>query len=319
MLAAVSIFVFLTIGAGCLLMHRLFFQEKAVVRYRMEQYVKTGKSPSPVTAAARTAGWKTAVRWFSRYAEFPHWSRMIEHKLMQGGVPMRGAEFTVICLGGGLGFAFLLLLISGSPFAGLLGLITGFAFPVIILHSKIQKRMKAFNGQLGDALILVANSLRTGYSFMQALEMVSREMPKPISEEFGKVLKEMNLGVTTETAMNNMAKRMNSDDLDLVITAVLIQRQVGGNLSEVLDNIAGTIRERVRIKGHIQTLTAQGRISGIIISLLPIAIGSVIFLLNPQYITLLFTHPIGRLMLVAGVASQLIGVLFIRRIVDIDV
>jgi len=184
---------------------------------------------------------------------------------------------------------------------------------------KTAKRRKAFNSQLGDALILIANSLRTGYSFMQASDMVAQEMRPPISSEFARAVKEMNLGVTIEEALANLGKRINSEDLDLVLTAVLIQRQVGGNLSEVLDNIARTIRERVRIRGEIRTLTAQGRISGVIVSLLPIVLGLIIYLLNPEYVKLLFVHPFGKILLGVAGLGQVIGILVIRRIVDIEV
>ena len=125
--------------------------------------------------------------------------------------------------------------------------------------------------------------------------------------------------ITMENALGNLAKRIDSEDLDLVLTAVLIQRQVGGNLSEVLDNIARTIRERVRIRGEIRTLTAQGRISGVIVSLLPVVLGLVIYVLNPEYIGLLFVHPIGKLMLGVSLLGQIVGIIVIRRIVDIEI
>jgi tight adherence protein B len=203
--------------------------------------------------------------------------------------------------------------------AGFIGAIVGYMIPILLLHAKIERRTKAFNDQLGDTLILIANSLRTGYSFMQALEMVAREMPQPISIEFGRTLREMNLGVTTEDALNNLAKRINSDDLDLVITAVLIQRQVGGNLAEILDNIAVTIRERVKIKGEIKTMTAQGRISGMIIGIMPIGLGAIIYSINPEYIKILFTAPLGKMMLLGAVISEFFGILLIRKIVNIEV
>ena len=212
-----------------------------------------------------------------------------------------------------------LLLGGGQLVAGVTGAVAGFFFPFILVNMKIARRMKAFNGQLGDALILIANSLRTGYSFMQASDMVAQEMRPPISSEFSRAVKEMNLGVTIEDALANLGKRINSEDLDLVLTAVLIQRQVGGNLSEVLDNIARTIRERVRIRGEIRTLTAQGRISGIIVSLLPVVLGLVIYLLNPEYVKLLFVHPVGKIMLGVAGLGQVIGIIVIRRIVDIEV
>ena len=199
------------------------------------------------------------------------------------------------------------------------GAIIGVVLPWLIIGIKTEKRMKLFNRQLGDALILTANSLRTGYSFMQAMDMVAKEMKPPISGEFARTVKEISLGTTTEDALGNMAKRIDSADLDLVITAVLIQRQVGGNLAEVLDNIARTIRERVRIRGEIKTLTAQGRASGLVIGLLPIVMGGIIYLLNPEYIRTLFVVPLGRMLLAGAAVSQVIGILLIRRIVDIEV
>jgi tight adherence protein B len=154
---------------------------------------------------------------------------------------------------------------------------------------------------------------------MQAADMVAQEMRPPISTEFARTVKEMNLGITMENSLGNLAKRIESEDLDLVMTAVLIQRQVGGNLAEVLDNIARTIRERVRIRGEIRTLTAQGRVSGIIISLLPLVMGVIIYVLNPTYIRVLFVNPIGQIMLGVSLAGQVVGILIIRRIVDIEV
>ncbi|MCX7781596.1 MAG: type II secretion system F family protein [Negativicutes bacterium] len=290
---------------------------------RLHQYVA---APQPVPAAGRAlgerklSGLRSLLRKLSKYFESPQWGRLIEHKLIQAGLPLKGSEFIAICMIAALSGAALLLALSGGRLgAAFSGMAAGLILPVLFLRLKIQRRLKAFNAQLGDALILIANSLRTGYSFLQAVEMVAREMPPPIAHEFSRLLKEMNLGVVAEDALNNMAKRMNSDDLDLVITAVVIQRQVGGNLAEILDNIAVTIRERVKIKGEIRTLTAQGRISGIIISALPVCIGGFIYLINPEYMRLLFVHPLGRLMLVLAVMSQVFGIIMIRRVVSIEV
>lgn len=234
-------------------------------------------------------------------------------------MPLRSGEFVVLC-GCSAMLGLLLLFVAGrSMVMASIGAVVGFMLPFLLMNIKTGKRIKLFNRQLGDALILIANSLRTGYSFMQALDMVAKEMKPPISSEFARTVKEMNLGTTTESALGNMAKRINSEDLDLVLTAVLIQRQVGGNLSEVLDNIARTIRERVRIRGEIKTLTAQGRLSGFVVGLLPVIMGCIIYVLNPEYVKVLFTHPIGRLMLGAAAVSQVIGIILIRRIVDIKI
>ncbi len=165
----------------------------------------------------------------------------------------------------------------------------------------------------------MSNSLRAGYSFLQAMDMVAREMSPPISEEFTSTMKEMSLGSPTETALATLSDRVGSEDLELVVTAVLIQRQIGGNLAEVLDNIADTIRERVKLRREIKTLTAQGRMSGIIIGVLPCALGVFLYAVNPEYISLLFTHPTGRLMVGLAVFGEFIGMLVIRRIIAIEV
>ena len=149
------------------------------------------------------------------------------------------------------------------------GILGGFFLPRIYLSARKNKRLKEFNNQLGDALNLMVNSLRAGYSTMQAMEVISNEMPAPISEEYGRVVLELQLGVPFDAAMANLMRRMPSSDMDLVITAMSVQREVGGNLAEVLDAISFTIRERVRIKGEIKAMTAQGRITGYVITALP--------------------------------------------------
>lgn len=326
MLLLIGVTLFLTLFILSLLFFRWQNRDKVAVRHRVDHYL------GPTTAAeikqleAKGAsgqplsGWRALVRRLSQLLEITDgsWSRRIEHRLIQAGIPLKSSEYLVICLGTTL-LGIVLFMVEGGLFGMVLGGVLGFLMPFLFLQIKIKRRAKAFNDQLGDTLILIANALRTGYSFMQAIEMVSREMLPPISVEFGRMLKEMNLGAPTEEAMSNMARRIDSDDLDLVITAVLIQRQVGGNLAEVLDNIANTIRERIRIKGEIRTLTAQGRMSGVIISLLPLALLIALRIINPDYVNLLFTHPTGQLMLGAAVTGQVLGILAIQKIVNIEV
>lgn len=204
------------------------------------------------------------------------------------------------------------------PTAVLIGVI-GWFIPKIILRSKIKNRIKNLNDQLGDAIVLISNSLKAGYSFFQAIDIVGKEMTGPIAEEFLLLQKEINLGLPVERAFENLVKRVSSDDLELVITAVLIQRQIGGNLAEVLDNISSTIRDRVKIKGEVRTITAQGRMSGLIISLLPLILGLLIYLINPEHISVLFTSQIGIAIIIFSVFMELIGIYFISRIVKIEV
>jgi tight adherence protein B len=168
----------------------------------------------------------------------------------------------------------------------------------------------------------MVNGLRAGYSTLQAMEAVSRELPKPISEEFHRVVQEMQLGISMEEALNHLLRRINSDDLDLVITAINVQREVGGNLAEILDVISYTIRERVRLKGQIAALTAQGRATAWVIAALPIILVILLFVLNPDYMTILFepeTRGCGIPLMVLAGLMIVSGFIAVQKIVDIDI
>lgn len=226
---------------------------------------------------------------------------------------------------------FIMMTVLFSAVAGLLffvlnriilvpvGIIGGFFLPRVYLSMRKSKRLKAFNDQLGDALNLMVNSLRAGYSTMQAMEVISNEMPVPISEEFGRVVLELQLGVPFDAAMANLMRRMPSADMDLVITAMSVQREVGGNLAEVLDAISFTIRERVRIKGEIQAMTAQGRITGYVITALPFALAGLIYMITPDFMGTLFTEPCGWVMIGVSLVMIVIGYVVINKIVSIEV
>ncbi|HHY46599.1 MAG TPA: secretion system protein [Firmicutes bacterium] len=242
-----------------------------------------------------------------------------EERLEQAGIPLSGSEFMVLDILVAVVSLALILMLTGSLLPSVLMASLGATIPWVYVQIRRQRRVAAFNRQIADALTTISNSLRAGYSFLQAMDVVSREMSAPISEEFSRTLKDMSLGATTEEALTNLAGRVGSDDLDLAVTAIIIQRQVGGNLSEVLDNIVVTIRERARIKGEIMTLTAQGRLSGLIIGLLPLGLALFLSAVNPQYIRLLFSHPLGRLMLLYAIFSEIIGVVLVRKIVGIEV
>lgn len=242
----------------------------------------------------------------------------IDKKLEEADILLRGSEFVAMVIGIFIGstllFFTLTLKLSLSIIAGIVAAIV----PFVIVNSTRQRRLASFDAQIGDALTIMSNSLRYGFSFIQSMDMVSKELADPIKKEFNRTIVEINLGASTETALLNLAKRVNTDDLDLIVTAVLIQRQVGGNLAEVLDNIATAVRERIRIKGEIKTLTAQGRISGVIIGLLPLFLLAFMFTANPGYIMELFTTRTGLIMLTFAGLGQVLGLMIIKRIVDIQ-
>jgi tight adherence protein B len=200
--------------------------------------------------------------------------------------------------------------------------IGGLFIPRFYVNQAKRRRLKKFDDQLGDMLNLMVNGLRAGFSTLQAMEAISHEMPTPIADEFRRVVQEMQLGITTEEALDHMLRRIHSDDLDLVITAINVQREVGGNLAEILDVISFTIRERVRIKGEIQTLTAQGRATAWVISALPIALIGLLFLVNRTYVMQFFnpeTRNCGIPMLCLAGLMVGSGFYATQKIVDIDI
>lgn len=199
-------------------------------------------------------------------------------------------RLVVTILTGGLG-----VLAGGlstlSILSGIIGAVVGFFAAEIYISMRIRRRVKAFVNQLGDTISLMSNSLRAGYSLLQTMDMVARESPPPIADEFRRVVHEVGLGINHQEAMAHLIRRIPSDDLDLLISAINIQHEVGGNLAQILDVIGHTIRERVRIKGEIAVLTAQQTISGYVIAGLPVMLAIVLFLVSPDYITKMFAFP----------------------------
>jgi tight adherence protein B len=202
----------------------------------------------------------------------------------------------------------------------------GAYYPRLYLKRRQAKRLQAFGDQLPDTITLLANSLRAGSSFLQGIELVTREARPPISEEMERVVREMSLGVALQPALNNLVRRVASEDLELMVTAINIQSQVGGNLATVLDSIAFTIRERIRIEGEIRVLTSMQRYSGYVITLLPVGLAGILFLISPSYMLNMlksppstFGLPTGIIFFAIGLISMGIGYVFIRRIVDIKV
>jgi tight adherence protein B len=242
----------------------------------------------------------------------------VQRDLARADLRLRVGEYYYIRLGLMLGLAAVLLVLR-DPLSAAVGALLGYFVPRIWVSRRISGRLNAFNKQLPDTITLLSNSLRAGSSFLQSIELVSREAPAPMGPEMGRVVREVNLGLGMEEALANMVRRIKSDDLDLMVTAIGVQQQVGGNLAEILDTIAFTIRERVRIKGEIRTLTAQGRYSGYLVAFLPIAIAVTLNFINPEFMQPLFTETLGRILLAVGGTMMAIGFFAIRKITDIKV
>lgn len=245
--------------------------------------------------------------------------RRIELFMQQADWPIRGTEFEAILLlwGGLVGLVTFLVTLKGAMF--FVGALVGILMGLALLGLRIRRRRKKFTNQLGDMLTMVANALRAGFSFMQAFELISREMDAPMGREVQLVVNEVNLGNTLESALDNMQRRVASPDFELVVTAVLIQRQVGGDLASILDTISETIAERVRMRREVMTLTAQGRASGWVLVIIPFALSGAIYVISPGYLDPLLTTEIGHMFIVGAVLLELIGIVVIRRIVDIKI
>ena len=269
---------------------------------------------------------------FNKAVEGRNFGANLARELARADLKLKVSEYLAIWGGSIVGVPVGMFLLGfalpafRSPIVLILGVILGFFLPRMWLGRRKSGRLKAFNKQLPDTITLVANALRAGSSFLQAIELVVRESRPPIATEFGRVIREVNLGLPFETALENMVRRLKSDDFELMATAINIQYQVGGNLAEILDSIAFTIRERVRIKGEIQTLTAQQRMSGYVVAGLPFALAGFIYLSAPKFFDPMFDPrvsiaglPAG--MILMGVALLMMGIGFsaIRKIVDIQV
>lgn len=197
--------------------------------------------------------------------------------------------------------------------------LVGFFAPRAYVALRRGRRLRAFNEQLADTINLMVNSIRAGYSMMQAMRAVSDEMGPPASTEYGRVVQEVQLGIPLEDALHHMLRRVPSEDLDMMITAISVQREVGGNLAEVLESISYTIRERIRIHGEIRALTGQSRISGYMVALVPVVLAGAVYLINPEFMGLLFEHTCGHIMIGVAVAGIGAGFFVISKVVDIDV
>ncbi|BCV23445.1 type II secretion system F family protein [Gelria sp. Kuro-4] len=315
---AVSVLVFLAVFLTALGLTEAGSSDRRLVMTRIKRIASRDAGKEEPTAARQRAElWRRLLTWAGGLSLARRLGRLADKKLEEADVLLRGGEFIVIVLACAVATSLVAFTITLNPAGSLVLGLTAAAMPFVALDAARAKRLASFNAQIGDALTITANSLRSGFSFLQSMDMVRKELPDPIKKEFTRTIKEISLGTPTEEALENMARRVNSEDLDLVVTAVLIQKQVGGNLAEVLDNIAETVRDRMRIKREIRTLTAQGRISGLIIGLLPLILGGFMMVVRPSYVMELFSSRAGWTMLTLAVTGELTGLLIIRKIVDI--
>lgn len=255
--------------------------ERSLVEERLSQYL----DDEDRNDMDREAQKFVITNWVSTRVEKTSYGDRIARELARADMKFKVAEYLVLIALSILVVGLVAWFLGNQhPVSALIGAGLGAIAPRMYVNSQKKRRLQKFNDQLPDMLNLMVNGLRAGYSTMQALEAISKELPPPINDEFRRVVQEMQIGIPMGAALDNLLRRIPSEDLDFVVTAINVQREVGGNLSEILDSISFTIRERIRIKGEVRVLTAQVRTSGTVLSLIPFGLTLVLWFLNPEYL-----------------------------------
>lgn len=242
----------------------------------------------------------------------------IKLMLYNSGVNLRVDEFIKIWMAVAVALPTISIVFSRGIIPTIILFVIGLVSPLAYLKVKVQKRVHLFNDQLAEALMIISNSLKAGFTFEQAITSIANDLPDPIGHEFKNILREVNLGVSMEDAMKHVAIKMNSKEMELLNTAVSIQRQVGGNLSQVIDSIANTIQERIKLRKKIKTLTAQGEMSGKVIASLPFVVLIMFSVLNPDYMKPMYTTTYGYALLTVSAILEIIGFATIKKITKVE-
>jgi tight adherence protein B len=319
---ALAVLVYLATGAVTGADRR----ESEVVR-RLAVYSVAGARPEQIsvteqqsTGLGDSALARSAVGLMARVARTGQVDRALDSRLEAAGLPLRTAEWMLLHVGTAVGTSLLFLIASrGGAVPAAAGLVLGLALPWLFLSLARSRRENRFLAQLPDSLQLLAGSLAAGYSLPQAMDSVVRETQPPISVEFNRALIEARLGLVPEDALEGIAERTGSQDFSWIVLAIRIQRDVGGNLAELLSTVAETLRERQRLRRQVRALSAEGRLSGIILAALPVVFGVYLMLVRPEYLRPLFTTPLGLLMLGFGATSLAVGGFWMSRVVKVEV
>lgn len=302
----------------------VFFLQRLInSRNQVSEKLQYYSGYTPGTVVKKTALqslWEKIHSVFAHQAEknssrYSRWDIL----MYRAGLPLLGQEFLTLSAVGAIILFAIAAFVTHNPVNGLLVALCFFILVYVYVKHRVAKRLNSFQNQLQDCLTLVANSLRAGFSFLQTMEIVAHEMHPPMSSEFDRVMRDTRLGRPMEEALRAMDDRVGSPDFSLVVTAVLIQQQVGGNLADILDTIRETITERIRIRREIMTLTAQGRMSGIILACIPVVLFIFFYFTAPEFLKPLLTTNIGHMFIIGGILMEIIGFILIYKIVDIKV
>jgi tight adherence protein B len=322
MSASLISIIFVAVAVGLLLFAFLGSGESSVEE-RLSRYTElTATSTDSEAPKEEKAKSSPITDYLDKSFSQSNWFEGLSKDLAQADLKLRPTEYIMLIVIASVGVGALAGFLFGSIIFGVIGAVVGIFLPGFYVVHKKSGRLHQFEAQLADMLNLCVNSLRAGYSVIQALESVAKEMPNPTNAEIRRVVQEVQIGLTLETALENLLRRMNSPDLKLIVTAINIQREVGGNLAEILDTISHTIRERVRIKGEIRVLTSQQTVTGYLIGFLPFALAGFLYLDNRAYIMRFFdpdTRACGLPMVICAIILIVAGFFAISRIVAIEV
>lgn len=315
----ISVLIFFAILFGVIGFVRLRSAKKGEIFERLENLTKAGNEDEADSKSKRmgldlTKMLSTVGKGFSGLS----FTDKLESDLDKADILLRIDEFIGLVVLMALGAGIIGLVFTNNVMYALIGALLGTLLPIVYVQYKKSQRAALLSEEIGESLTGMSNSLRAGYSFQQAMDAVSKETQGPLGKEYRRTLREMNLGVTTEQALQNLINRVQNEDLELMISSVLIQRSIGGNLAEMFDKIADTIRQRIRMKGEVRVLTAQGRVSSWIIGLMPVFLIIVISVINPGYLSFFFESTIGWILLAAAAVSEVIGFIIIQKIVNIE-
>lgn len=292
-------------------------QYRTPVKPQRRARVSTGSAFWDDIMRSRFSTWaRTGANKFGYLLPKKNW---FELKAQQANLPVTGQEYMML-VGGSAVFFFVLLAIATLQLSEPLLFAVGWVvFASLYVQFKAKRRMKQFTNQLGDAIAMMSNAIKSGFTFQQAMDIVAKEIKGPISEEFVRALNEIQLGVTLEEALEGICQRVKDDDFEMVAMSVVIQRQVGGNLSQILDTVGETIRDRIKLRGEIKSLTAEGVISGWTIALLPVIVGAFCNAANPDYFKGMLDTDFGKYLGIACLVSEIIGGLVIRWIINVKI
>ena len=292
-------------------------QYRTPVRQQRRARVSTGSAFWDDIMRSRFSTWaRTGANKFGYLLPKKNW---FELKAQQANLPVTGQEYMML-VGGSALFIFVLMAIATLQLSEPLLFAVGWVgFASLYVQFKANRRMKQFSNQLGDAIAMMSNAIKSGFTFQQAMDIVAKEIKGPISEEFVRALNEIQLGVTLEEALEGICQRIKDDDFEMVAMSVVIQRQVGGNLSQILDTVGETIRDRIKLRGEIKSLTAEGVISGWTIALLPVIVGLFCSAVNPDYFKGMLDTDFGKYLGIACLVSEIIGGLVIRWIINVKI